>query len=268
MKELLHSAIIAGISASIEVMNYYTNGFTTEYKEDLSPVTNADIASNNIITESFSHLNIPILSEEGIHFSKTNRNNWEKYWIIDPIDGTKGFVDKTDEFAVCIGLIEAKKAKLGVIAVPAKNVFYFGGENIGAFKFALDFKNWEKYKEMSTLDEIINHSISIPLNNKSNSYIFLRSKDYLDSSTQEYINNLKTKHPNLKEHVVGSALKFGLLAEGFANEYTRLSTLNHWDIAAGDAIIKSAGKKIISSENKKEIIYNNQEIKIKGFYAF
>ncbi len=267
-KELLYTAILTAIKAAHEVMLQYKNGFTTEYKEDKSPLTTADKAAHTLILENLKAHNLPILSEEGNHFTHTERMKWNKYWVVDPIDGTKGFVNKTNEFAVCIALIENKTATMGVIAAPAKNVFYFGSVEFGAFKFSLDYGSWIEYTKTKNIDQIIEESISLPIKIDREDYLFLSSKNYKDNATNTYIKEKKSSTKNFKELSCGSAIKFGLLAEGVADEYTRLSPLSFWDIAAGDAIIKSAGLRITSSTTNKEVIYSDSEMKINGFNAF
>ena len=267
MNELLHQAVLIAIDTSFEVMRQYKNGFKTEYKKDHSPLTSADKAAHIIITDGLSKFNLPVLSEEGNHLSHTERQKWEKYWIIDPIDGTSGFVKKTDEFSICIALVENKKAVLGIIVSPAKNLFYFGAINIGAYKFSLDFQEWKAYKKAKNIEEIIEKSIPIPIQKEQENYVFLTSKSYKDETTKTYIEKQKLENVTLKEISMGSALKFGLLAEGFADEYSRLSPLHFWDIAAGDAILKSAGINIVSSQTNEEILYTHPNMKIEGFYA-
>jgi 3'(2'), 5'-bisphosphate nucleotidase len=268
LKQLLHKAIQVAIDASNEIMYQYTHGFETEHKKDNSPLTTADRAAHILISEKLGEPNLPVLSEEGNHFSHTERMKWERYWIIDPIDGTREFVNKTDEFCVCIALIENKKSVLGIIAAPAKNLFYFGSIHLGAFTFDLDFAQWKEYKNMRNIQEIISKSTTLPTKKDNKTYKLLSSKNYKDPKTISYIQNKKNEFPNLIEFSCGSAIKFGLLAQGEADEYTRLSPLSFWDIAAGDALIKSAGMKILSSETHEEIIYTDPNMKIAGFHAF
>ena len=133
--KLLLDVCNVSIEAGKEILNFYNNDIEVTHKEDLSPLTKADLASNKIILESLTKLNsnIPILSEESL-VDWSIRKNWKKYWLVDPLDGTKEFIKKNGEFTVNIALIEDNNPILGVVYVPAKSLLYLAEKNKGSFK--------------------------------------------------------------------------------------------------------------------------------------
>ena len=133
--KLLLDVCNVAIEAGKEILNFYNNDIEVTHKEDLSPLTKADLASNKIILESLHKLksNIPILSEESL-VDWSIRKNWKKYWLVDPLDGTKEFIKKNGEFTVNIALIEDNNPILGVVYVPAKSLLYLAEKNKGSFK--------------------------------------------------------------------------------------------------------------------------------------
>ena len=130
--ELLHVALTAAVEASSEVLSIYRSGFSPKFKADGSPVTQADIASNAIIERHLNTTAIPLLTEESAHAPFTERRNWNQLWCVDPLDGTKEFIRRNDEFAINIALIEDQRPVLGIIASPVEGLALIGGENIPA----------------------------------------------------------------------------------------------------------------------------------------
>ena len=131
--KLLLDVCNVSIEAGKEILNFYNHEIEVTHKEDLSPLTKADLASNKIILDSLTRLNsnIPILSEESL-VEWSTRKNWNKYWLVDPLDGTKEFIKRNDEFTVNIALIENYNPIIGLIHNPVLNTTYWGSE-LGAF---------------------------------------------------------------------------------------------------------------------------------------
>ncbi len=263
----LDIALIAGIDAAKEVLFLYRNGFETQTKEDNSFVTSADIMAHKIINQYLAPTEIPVLSEEGNHFTFETRKQWKNFWCIDPIDGTLELVNKTDEFTICIGLIENDKPKLGVLIAPAMNLFYYAEESIGSFKLLTDIK---EVFTLKSADEKINfikqNSVKLPLQQPENKkYIALSSKSFRNELDEEYKKSLEKKYANIEYKSIGSAIKLGLIAEGKANEFTRLRPVNVWDIAAGHAVAKFAGLAVNDYFSGKEISYKEISMKIRSY---
>ncbi|PQL95288.1 3'(2'),5'-bisphosphate nucleotidase CysQ family protein [Apibacter adventoris] len=267
MINLLNIAIKAAIESSREVLKIYEQGFTVSLKEDESPVTTGDLKANEIITSYILPTDIPILSEESEKDTLEKRKNWKRYWCIDPIDGTKEYVNKTDEYCISIGLLTNETSLLGVLAAPSMNIFYFAAEGIGSFKWKGVYEDlYSLLDSENIVEEIMKNSIQLPVKPALNPYIFLTSRSHFSNLDQEYFQKLEREHEEVQMIQMGSAIKIGWVVEGKANEYARLSPVNFWDIAGGHAIAKYAGLKIIDIASQKEVTYNDIEtLKISGY---
>ena len=225
------------------VLKHYNNlsGVTVEYKEDHSPLTTADLQSNQYITEALKkHFNFPVISEESVPDYET-RKTFKNFWLIDPLDGTKDFLAQTDQFTINIALIEKGIPTLGVIYVPAMDLLYCAQKDFGAF---LNDK---------------------PICNTSNreSYVATDSIFHSSKETQDFLK----KHGITQVLKFGSALKFGKLAEGIVDIYPRFEGSKEWDIAAGHILLKEAGGSIIDLVTKQEPAYNKPSMKNNFFIA-
>ena len=252
--KLLLDICNVAIQAGNEILNFYDNDIEVTHKEDLSPLTKADLASNKIILESLSNLNsnIPILSEESL-VDWSIRKNWKKYWLVDPLDGTKEFIKKNGEFTVNIALVENNNPTLGVIYVPAKSLLYLAEKNKGSFK-----SNTKDILE--NLDGIQ----KIVVSDKTNRTRIIGSRSHSNATFDNWV---KEKFPNADIVQAGSSLKFCLIAEGKADIYPRFGPTSEWDIAAGHMIVNEAGGKIRTFQNDS-IKYNTKENIINPeFYA-
>ena len=233
----LNIAKEAAKKAGEKILQIYGNEFSVSYKEDKSPLTIADQKSNDIIESYLLKTKIPILSEEGKLTEYKDRKNWKLLWIVDPLDGTKEFVKRNGEFTVNIALVKNGEPILGVIFVPVKGWLYYGSSN-GSFR------------------EINEKKVKLPLINKSTNYKVVGSRSHQSPETKEYINHLRKRKKNIEIVSMGSSLKICLIAEGSADVYPRFAPTMEWDTAAGHAIAKYAGKKLIDLESKIEMIYN------------
>ena len=252
--KLLLDVCNVAIEAGNEILNFYNNDIEVVNKEDLSPLTKADLASNKIILDSLTRLNsnIPILSEESL-VDWSIRKNWKKYWLVDPLDGTKEFIKKNGEFTVNIALIEDNNPILGVVYVPAKSLLYLAEKNKGSFKT----NTKDKLENFEGIQKIL-----VSSQTKRARVIGSRSH-----SNATFDNWVKEKFPNADIVQAGSSLKFCLIAEGEADIYPRFGPTSEWDIAAGHMIVNEAGGKIRSFQNDS-IRYNTKENIINPeFYA-
>ena len=251
LSQNLKLAIDACIQAGKKIIEIYnSDNFNLEYKLDDSPLTSADTASNKIIENILEASNIPILSEDGNILDFNNRKNLNQLWIVDPLDGTKEFIKKNNEFTVNIALIENSKPVIGVIYAPALNVLYFSERKLGAYKiFITAFDKFDKSK-----------ALSLPLVENFNEYKVLTSRSHLDENTLDYIDNLKVNNLKVVSVPMGSSLKFCLLAEGLADCYPRFSPCMEWDTAAGQIICEEVGFKVVDLKTMKPIIYNRENL--------
>ena len=232
------------------IMEIYNQDFGVEFKSDNTPLTIADRKANEIIVtalnqlpvNSFLQQNIPILSEEGRDVPFDERKNWEYFWLIDPLDGTKEFIKKNGEFTVNIALIYKDVPIIGVVYSPALNVCYWAKRNEGAFK------DGEK--------------LPIKANRQRDVYKIVASRSHMSNETKDFIDAIDTD----KEKVIisiGSSLKICLVAEGEANIYPRLSPTMEWDTAAAHAIVNESNalfNKYIKNGPYQKHLYNKKNL--------
>ncbi|EDP45878.1 3'(2'),5'-bisphosphate nucleotidase CysQ [Rickettsiella grylli] len=249
MNFLLNEVISLAKKVGNLVLTLYQSDFSAEYKKDHSPITVADLASHECICQELKRLtpDIPIISEESGSISYQKNQVWDKYWLVDPLDGTKEFLEKNDEFTINIALIEQNKPSLGVIFVPCKNICYFAHKRLGAYK-----------QVGQTQPQVIRSRI-------------LNAKEPITAVVsrrhgRERIKKFLTQFARLNLLSCGSALKFCWLAEGLADVYPRFSPTFAWDIAAGHCILTEAGGFIIDDIGK-ELEYNPFVLQRSGFLA-
>jgi len=252
-KYLLEVSNLA-ISAGHAIIEHYQKDIKVMIKEDQSPLTNADLDSNNIICSGLSKIDstIPIISEESFVDWQT-RKEWNKYWLIDPLDGTKEFINKNGEFTVNIALIENNKPVLGVIFVPVLSTLYFASQNFGSYKLHCS----------SNLNSL-NESTKIQVNekNKSNHLLVIGSRSHSNEDFNKWVKENIEDYELIK---TGSSLKFCHIADGNADLYPRFGPTSEWDIAAGHIILTEAGG-IINTIDSEEILYNTKENILNPFF--
>ena len=238
--ELIEQLIKISKEAGKAILEVYNTNFDYQIKEDLSPLTKADTLSNNIICERLKVLTpeIPILSEENSDIPFNVRSKWQKYWLVDPLDGTKEFIKKNGEFTVNIALIDNHLPVLGIIYVPVSNQTYWGSINLGSF-----------YIQGNS------EAIQIYVSQNSNNPLTIATSA---SHPSKNLSTLLEKIKNYKIIKKGSSIKLCLVASGEADVYLRLGPTSEWDIAAGDAIIKFAGGNIVSISGEP-LSYNLEE---------
>jgi 3'(2'), 5'-bisphosphate nucleotidase len=259
MNELLKLAIQAALDAGAEILRIYdTEDLGIELKEDESPLTKADIASNKVITHHLSSTNIPILSEEGRHHPYSERKEHKQLWIVDPIDGTKEFIKRNGEFTVNIALIEDGSPILGVIYVPVLKELYFANKENGSYKASPIEPNSDP-----TL--LFQDAIKLPLESTRDKYTVVASRSHLTSETTDFIEELKVNHGEIELISKGSSLKLCLVAEGSADCYPRFAPTMEWDIAAGHAICKYSGVEVMDLQTKQVMRYNREELRNNWF---
>ena len=248
-------AIAASLRAGKEILKIYHKGFNTEYKEDKSPLTEADLVSNKIINRYLEETGIPIISEENKQIDYSERRNWEMCWIVDPIDGTKEFIKKNGEFTVNIALVEKGETRLGIIFVPAKNELYYTNENkTAAFKTTITAEKDVEKDLFSETDRIQ------PCVKKSKNINVVGSRSHMNQDTLDFVEELKQKGNEVDIVSKGSSLKFCLVAEGQADVYPRFAPTMEWDTAAGQAICEAVGLKVIDQNTQKPMVYNRENL--------
>jgi 3'(2'), 5'-bisphosphate nucleotidase len=239
-EQLISSTVEIAKLAGEGITEIYNSDFDYQLKKDLSPITAADNLSHNIITERLKILTpeIPILSEESCDISYKIRANWTKYWLVDPLDGTKEFIKRNGEFTVNIALIENNTPIFGVIHLPVTSETYWGSQVNGSFYSSGN----NDVKEIRVSE---NHQNPIRL---------VASR----SHPSEMLNSLLKKIVDYEIIEVGSSIKFCHIASGQADCYPRFGPTSEWDTAAGEAIVSSAGGHVVAASGNS-MKYNVKE---------
>jgi len=233
--------------AGYAIMRVYEQDFEVEYKQDNSPLTLADKKANDIIEDGLNQLsvNFPILSEEGKEIPYEDRKHWGYFWLVDPLDGTKEFVNKNGEFTVNIALIHKDTPVLGVVYAPALDVCYWAKQDEGAFKDG--------------------QKLPLKMADQRNTYKIVASRSHMSDEMQAFIDAIDVdKEKELAS--IGSSLKICLVAEGNADIYPRLWPTMEWDTAAAHAVInESEGS--LTPLNYDSIIQYNKECLVNPYFV-
>ncbi|MBW2998575.1 3'(2'),5'-bisphosphate nucleotidase CysQ [Candidatus Woesearchaeota archaeon] len=233
------------LEAGKEVMKIYQKDFKVEYKNDASPLTEADLAANDIIVRALqaNYPSIPILSEETKHAPYEERKSWDKFWLVDPIDGTKGFVMKNGEFTINIALIENGTPTVGAVYIPVSKILYYSdGES--SFK---QIGEAEPFK--ITVREIPKDKITV-----------VGSKNHMNKETEDFVSKLSQEFGEAEFVSTGSSIKLCWVADGTADFYPRLGPTCEWDTGAAHAVVKGAGGKVLQFGTDKELVYNKENL--------
>ena len=222
LSSILPDVIRVADEASEKVLHIYQSDFKVSYKADESPITAADIAAHDIIVRGLRGISrdIPILSEEGRDIPWDERKHWRRFWLVDPIDGTKDFTQRTGEFTVNIALIEDGEPVLGVVTAPALKEAFWGAKGEGAY-----------LRDRTGRAHRIQVAEPKPLKR------VVASKSHLNAETREFIEGLG-EHQLVQ---AGSSLKFCRIAQGHADIYPRLGPTSEWDTGAAHAVLLAAG---------------------------
>ena len=248
---LLNSIIELSNHAGEKILDIYNSPNTSlkiEYKNDSSPLTIADKASNEVIVDGLKNLdcNIPILSEEEKNVEYKIRKNWDIFWLVDPLDGTKEFIKRNGEFTVNIALIENGAPIMGVVYAPVINKTWYGLINYGSYLIGKD----KKHKKIA-LDKS-NTEIKKIISSRSHSN---------NPKLEEFLKGFE-KYELIK---MGSSMKMCLVADGTAHCYPRFGPTMEWDTGAAHAVVKYACGNIYNIETKKELNYNKENLLNPGF---
>ena len=237
---VLPDVIKVADEASERVLHIYQSDFKVSFKDDDSPITAADVASHEVIVRGLRNISrdVPILSEEGDTLSWEERKHWRRFWLIDPIDGTKDFTQRTGEFTVNIALIENGEPILGVVTAPALKEAFWGLKGQGAYK-------------RDRTGAVRRIGVSGPRGVPR----VVASKNHLNEETRAYLERLGA-HELVQ---AGSSLKFCRIAEGRADIYPRLGPTSEWDTAAAHAVLAAAGGKV-TQIGGEPLLYGKEDV--------
>jgi 3'(2'), 5'-bisphosphate nucleotidase len=224
-------------AAAIRVV--YEGSFAVEHKDDRSPLTAADLASHRILVDGLRAFtpDIPVLSEECADIDPVVRRGWSRYWCVDPLDGTREFVQRNGEFCICIALIEDGAPSIGVVHAPVSGRCHSAARGVGAF--------------VTDADDVTR---SIRAVVPGASWRVAGSRSHGDARTEDVLAKLG---PN-EHRPMGSALKFALIAEGAADLYLRFGPTSEWDTAAGQCIVEQAGGRVLDLHGEP-LRYNQRD---------
>ncbi len=234
--------------AGEKILEIYEQDFEVDYKGDSSPLTDADREANVILMAYLSeeHATTPVISEENKEISYEERKDWNCFWLVDPLDGTKEFIKKNGEFTVNVALIENGKPVLGVVYRPTTGTSHLGVVGEGAWRLEADgeatqLKPGEHYEKLAKVRVV-------------------GSRSHLTPEVEEFVENLKSAGKEVEFLSAGSSLKLCLVAEGEADVYPRFGPTMEWDTGAAHAVAIAAGRQVNSRETGEALAYNKENL--------
>lgn len=274
-QECLFAALRAATAAGDAILTVYHGEFDVEYKEDHSPLTVADRRAHTVIKEHLAGDDrlegIPLLSEEGRSIPYEVRSRWDHFWLVDPLDGTKEFVKRLDEFTVNIALIQAGKPILGVVLVPAKDLLYYGLQGLGSYKV----KRPDAVPDLSEglakgsgrdalVRALVDGSDRLPLRRagckEKDPLTVIGSRSHGTEALGAFVQQAERRFGDVALISAGSALKFALVAEGHADIYPRFGPTMEWDTAAGQCLVEQSGGTVVELGAQIPLVYNKREL--------
>lgn len=246
LKALMPEISAIARDAGKAIMDVYDSDFAVEHKNDKSPLTAADLAAHEIIEKRLQAISaFPVLSEESAEIPFEERSQWTTYWLVDPLDGTKEFVKRNGEFTVNIALIHEHYPVLGVVYVPAQDLLYFAAEGEGA---------WQE-KEPGKAQRIACRELD------SDQLVLASSRSHAGSELAGFLEKLGPH----EARVMGSSLKFCLIAEGVADLYPRIGPTSEWDTGAAQCVVEQAGGHVTDT-GMQRLPYNTKDSLLNPYF--
>lgn len=241
---------IAELAGETIMQVYRSTDFGVESKSDDSPLTIADRASNDLLCKMLGNLTpgCPIISEENELFSYEIRKDFKQYWLIDPLDGTKEFIKKNDEFAINIAFMEDDMPIMGVVHVPAIKETYYACRQLGAWK---------------VVDGMVSRLKAATFSMDETGLVIAVSLSHSNKETSEYVQQFKEPVILAK----GSALKMMMIAEGVVHLHPRFGGTMEWDTAAPQIIVEEAGGKVLQ-RNGQVLAYNKESLRNPDYVVY
>jgi len=238
----------AAVTAGSVIMEIYERDFEVDFKSDQSPLTEADRQANSVIMDSLSthYPHIPIISEENKEVAYAERSEWEQFWLVDPLDGTKEFIKKNGEFTVNIALIKKGLPVAGIVYRPVERISYSAESGSGAFRTLIGREAQRIHNDKHYLDQ---EKVSV-----------VASRSHITPEVADFVEKLKESGKEVNLISVGSSLKLCLVAEGSANVYPRFGPTMEWDTGAAHAVVLESGRDVISHETGESLLYNKPSL--------
>lgn len=269
-RHILGKVVSAACDAGQAILELYERKIEVEYKDDNSPLTEADRASNRIILAALAEVSDdPILSEESRHLPFAERRAWDRLWLVDPLDGTKEFLKRNGEFTVNIALVAKGRPLLGVVYAPVPGTLYVGLVGEGAYI--------TRGKNSATAAETLGSEARdpetywerLPQPRPEGSPLrVVASRSHGNEETETFIAALQAKHGTVERVSIGSSLKICLVAAGLADVYPRIAPTMEWDTAAAQAVLEAAGGRLVAYESDKPLAYNKENLLNPYFVAY
>ena len=250
---LMAPVIELALQAGDAILPFWRTGTAVTAKADDSPVTAADLAAHHLILDGLTALDpsIPVLSEEDANIPQRVRAGWQRWWLVDPLDGTKEFISGSEEFTVNIALIEQGRVVFGVVSMPTNGRVYVGGAGLGA---------WRSDKGAEPLPIQVRQ---VPPAGEA--FTVVASRRHSSPEQERLLAGLSASLGELELANIGSSLKFCLLAEGAADCYPRLAPTSQWDTAAAQGVLEGAGGEVLELSGKT-FSYPARESLLNGFF--
>ena len=258
-------AIAAALSAGEVVMDLYqeTAEVEVKLKADSTPRPEADRKADDCIRNSLLRTFIPLLSEEGREVYYDERRDWDYFWLVDPLDGTKEFINTSGEFTINIALIENVEAIVGVVFVPVQQKLYYAVRGAGSFcveKFGV-----QTHLEGVSWADLQKQSQRLPRVKRGptewqQEFVVTTSRSHLAERTREYVKKLSSMFPKIREVECGSSYKMCMVAEGTADLYPRVTATREWDTAAGQAVVEMADMEVVDFTHFGRLYYNKESM--------
>lgn len=265
LRLLAIDAVNAALEAGMVVMDLYqaTTEIEVNLKADASPLTEADKKADEIIRDLLLHTFIPLLSEEGRVVNYGERRDWGYYWLVDPLDGTKEFIQTNGEFTINIALVGDGEPVIGVVFVPVDQKLYYAVRGEGAFcaeKICAGRirgeLTWEGLRARSKQLPLVDRDTDDP----AQGLIVVGSRSHIASETEAYVDALREQYSDVKFIACGSSLKMCMVAEGTADLYPRVAPTSEWDTAAGQAVVEMAGMEVVDFAHFGRLEYNKESM--------
>ncbi len=257
LPKAFNAALRAG-AAILEVYSRDTTGVAVDLKSDMTPITIADRNSHELIKDYLCTTRIPVLSEEGREMLYAERQGWDLFWLVDPLDGTKEFIRHNGEFTVNIALVSDNKPVLGVVYVPCLDRVYFCDKELGAFR-----KTNVKADSRAdfSIEELMSNAVGLPLNSSGNTPVRIAiSRSHNTPETFVHVDRIREEHPCAEVMEQGSSYKFCLLAEGEIDYYVRTTDTYEWDTAAGEILLEISGGSTQALPGGGKLSYNKESL--------
>lgn len=236
---LLAPVVELALQAGEAILPFWRTATEVMTKTDDSPVTAADLAAHHVILAGLTALDpsIPVLSEEDANIPQAVRAGWQRWWLVDPLDGTKEFIAGSEEFTVNIALIEQGRVVFGVVSMPTNGRCYFGGDGLGA---------WRADQDSAALPIRVRQAPAA-----GEAFTVVASRRHSSPEQERLLAGLSASLGELQLANIGSSLKFCLLAEGAADCYPRLAPTSQWDTAAAQGVLEGAGGEVLELSGER-----------------